>query len=344
MKKNEKELGLFLSKKMNQGPPVGECPSLVMLSEFIDGHLQGEERESVADHLTACADCYSLFSETISFQDEPLGQRIFAQSRRFARLVPVWIQTRVLIILSLATARNSLLALPALATAIFIMIWAAKSQGPPSLSQMLSSLSQQTDLAKLNNSFELGATSGVLLGMDNYGLSFEQKAIKLGLLVSRLEITLRAKDRTRTVELLHEIIVLARNVEDGVAIANSYHQILAGLKSGDLPETLSRQAAELEYLFEKKEAEFFFKLGQWIFSGQMAAIARNRSFFNIDIIDYFRNSASQKPVYKDFPRDLDTIQQLSETDLDEAQFVDLRECFNEMLRAFLHLQVQPVKS
>ena len=42
---------------------AGECPDLEAIAAYLDDRLSAAERARVANHLTACEDCYFVFSE-----------------------------------------------------------------------------------------------------------------------------------------------------------------------------------------------------------------------------------------------------------------------------------------
>lgn len=46
------------------------CPTLEEIAAFLDGALQGEDRDRVVQHLNECPDCHELFVETAEILDE----------------------------------------------------------------------------------------------------------------------------------------------------------------------------------------------------------------------------------------------------------------------------------
>lgn len=46
------------------------CPSPEELAAFIDGQLQGAERERIVEHLASCEDCYAVFTGVVDFNEQ----------------------------------------------------------------------------------------------------------------------------------------------------------------------------------------------------------------------------------------------------------------------------------
>ena len=60
----DRALGVFIAKNLKKDSDVKQCPSIEDIAALVDGKLDGEEKEKIVAHITACQDCYEIFSET----------------------------------------------------------------------------------------------------------------------------------------------------------------------------------------------------------------------------------------------------------------------------------------
>ncbi len=56
--------------KLSRVPARPGCPSAEDLAAFVDGRLQGLQRERILEHLASCEDCYQVFAGVVDFQEQ----------------------------------------------------------------------------------------------------------------------------------------------------------------------------------------------------------------------------------------------------------------------------------
>lgn len=56
--------------KLSRVPARPGCPSSEDLAAFVDGRLQGLQRERILEHLASCEDCYQVFAGVVDFQEQ----------------------------------------------------------------------------------------------------------------------------------------------------------------------------------------------------------------------------------------------------------------------------------
>ncbi|MFV1977576.1 MAG: zf-HC2 domain-containing protein, partial [Candidatus Scalindua sp.] len=64
-------IGKFLSMEVNNRKPDTACPSDEHLAAFMDGNLNDADKDALMGHVSSCDECYDLFTEVISIQEEP---------------------------------------------------------------------------------------------------------------------------------------------------------------------------------------------------------------------------------------------------------------------------------
>ena len=60
----DRALGVFIAKNLKKDSDVEQCPPIEDIAALVDGKLEGKEKEKIVAHITACQDCYEIFSET----------------------------------------------------------------------------------------------------------------------------------------------------------------------------------------------------------------------------------------------------------------------------------------
>jgi hypothetical protein len=87
------------------------CPPDDRLASLIDGHADATEREALLAHVSACADCYEVFTETARWRDSaeesaPPAAAVasFEPTRRRRAVAPTWLAAAAAVVLALTTA------------------------------------------------------------------------------------------------------------------------------------------------------------------------------------------------------------------------------------------------
>jgi len=84
LNKRDEMIGRYLAKGL-RASKMAECQSPLEdeeIAAFIDGKLDAEERKVVMDHLSACSECYEVFSETINVQEDLTHEFAWAASAK----------------------------------------------------------------------------------------------------------------------------------------------------------------------------------------------------------------------------------------------------------------------
>jgi hypothetical protein len=77
-KKEEKDeiLGRALARAIKENAQGDQCPSDEVLSAFVDGTLNEQEREAVVGHLTHCNNCYEVVSLAREMVEEGKKEKV----------------------------------------------------------------------------------------------------------------------------------------------------------------------------------------------------------------------------------------------------------------------------
>ncbi len=80
----------FASRKESSAPPAGHWPSDEELAAYIDGNLGKAESQRITEHLADCEECYAVYAETLQFQLE-------SEERQWLR--PAWLAAAAALLL-----------------------------------------------------------------------------------------------------------------------------------------------------------------------------------------------------------------------------------------------------
>ncbi|MCP4756890.1 MAG: zf-HC2 domain-containing protein [Proteobacteria bacterium] len=292
------ELGRYLSNELSRDVQDETCPSANVIAKFIDGRLEGRKYEDLTAHLASCSDCYEIFSGAVALQEELAlekepavsGSVWMADVRTYAN----GIYSKLKKVLENRN-RNLFLAAPAMAAAMFTFVLLSWPQTPPSFTQMVASLTQQSNAIQLSKSLKYTSTSFSIYGSDSE-LWLEKATFKAGVLLCGLEVALRAGDKEKSLLIIESLVSLVESL-NGKSDAPVYlRNTLERIQSDQIPESILDQSQHVKKLFEEKEVDFFLRFGEWVQTGKLAASTRNKEFFTTAAIDYFQKKADRKDL------------------------------------------------
>jgi CHAT domain-containing protein len=124
--------------------PFGACPDLELIAAFVDGRLTRRERKRVEDHLSACEDCYFLFTES---------SRVKSQRPERSKVVPMWRKALIPVAGLAAVAALTLTVQP------LVMQWLRPSNRQ--LAELVAAVgTQRTFEPRLTGGFKYGPVRG----------------------------------------------------------------------------------------------------------------------------------------------------------------------------------------
>jgi hypothetical protein len=305
MEKTDLEIGRLIAASAQKENLSGECISALKMSKFLDGKLKPSEQKKIITHLVSCPDCYEAFSDVVSLLDEYEAEKIQVTtaapmtSYLFSDLKSAVIDLQSAIIKFLnslwQTPFGKGLLAPALVLAVLVASIYFRSDRTDSLPEMMERLSGKSVTAGLYKVLEKSSEKPLTYGFYT-GLSPERAAFRIGVLMSRLEVTLRTKDRLNSDLQLKPLISLIKSVTVGPEVHSLYENLAQQLKSVSPPLSLAQYSEQVEKSLEKKELVFFLKFGQWVQVGKMAAFTKNGSFFSIKETEYYLHNIEEKTV------------------------------------------------
>jgi hypothetical protein len=88
---------------------MNPCPPDDRLASLIDGRADATERAALLAHLSECADCYEVFTETARWQEsagerEPAPVASLAEARRRRAGAPTWLAAAAAVVVALTAA------------------------------------------------------------------------------------------------------------------------------------------------------------------------------------------------------------------------------------------------
>jgi hypothetical protein len=282
-KKEEKDeiIGRALARAINENAQTDECPSDEVLSAFVDGTLNEQERDAVVGHLTHCDKCY----EVVSLARE-MVEEVRVPKRR-------WFYATV----------------AAVAAAILVIVFKFVIQipgpySPPSSTQMVAALAKNTDAKSLSNSIRDERLVSYGFGT---GIKLEKISFRVGVCLTDLDISLMAEDKPKSLRVIKGMISTLQPVEGSAELISFYNGVSAKIEEGVSPKEFLGKAQKIERFFKEKEVLLYLKFGEWTEAGRIGAITKNREFFDIRAADYFIENLRGKDLPQGLFTSLDEI-------------------------------------
>jgi hypothetical protein len=239
----------------------GNCPSDEELAAYIDGNLDKDEADRIAEHLVACERCHEIYSETLQFQldSEPVTNVVPFPSRqeKGRAVLRYGFPIAALLLVGIGSGRYFLTSPPALTPAM-----------------VTASLQEKPEIAK---SFWLGPT---MRGPgDDEDRPIDAASFQMGVQLVNLRLSLASNDAEEARGNILPRIRQVLDTQSGASpLAESYGALskdLQGKPAQELLEKANQVARESRDYFD----ESYLDLGQWVEAAHLSAMAGNPSFF-----------------------------------------------------------------
>lgn len=317
----------------------GSHPSLEELAAYIDGLLGEEEAARVAEHISACEDCFFVYSETVRFQlehPEEAGEPAAAPPTPVLPFPPRTEETRKRKPLPwwLITA-----AAAALAVAVGIPVY--RSLNPPSMPEMttaelLAPVQGASDLQ--GHLYEFRRTRG------HGGESeFDRQSFMVGVFLTDLRRALEIGDAEGASERLQRIHAILYEIGGMDEEVNRLRQEENRIKASSDPQAFLPKLIQWEKEAGNSEEAIwvvdpdYVTFGKWAEAGRLAAVLQRRGFFdekNRRVLSHVLGSKEMAPE-KDVAAHLQEIQSLwDKSDLQPQDFKALADKFEAILKAY----------
>lgn len=241
------------------------CPDLEELAAFLDGRLGAEQRAAIMEHLADCAECYTLFKETVKLQAElradaaPIPR--LAGRRETLRKVVFWLPYAAALALMLAGG----------------LWW---SRRPPTASAAEWSAPLRLGKPQQVADLDLGPTAR---GTPSVPLPVSVKRFQLGFLLVGLRGALAAENSAKADAALAK---LYQRLEEEKPLPPGLLEFYQGarveLQRGQDPRRLLERADSWERrLTRVLPASPVFELGKWTAAARLATAQRSGEFWQV---------------------------------------------------------------
>jgi hypothetical protein len=311
VKKEEKDeiLGRALARAIKENAKADECLSDEVLSSFVDGTLNEQERDAVVGHLAHCDKCYEVVSLAREMVEEEKEEK--ASNRR-------WFYAPV----------------AAVAAAILIIVFKFVMQipvpySPPSSAQMAVALAKNTDAKSLSNSIK--DEQLVSFGFGS-GISLEKISFRSGVCLTDLDISLMAEDKPKSLQVIKGMISTLQSVEGSAVVISFYKDISGEIEENVSPKEFFGKSEKIEQFFKNKEVLLYLKFGGWTEGGRIAALTKNREFFDIKSSQYFIEKLEGKELPQGVFKAIEEIKGiLVRNEFADGDFNHLKRAFTEIV-------------
>lgn len=316
---------------------AGPHPSIEEIAALIDGRLAEAERDRVAGHLADCAECYELFVETASFQQEEAEAAddpvVVPFPGRKKRMSPFGDSQRLGRVARLAAAVAAVLLVGVVGVRLY-----QGSQTPEMI------------VADLVEPLRGKVDAGDLYGWKTYRgpgdvSEFSKVSFVLGGSLVDLRVSMESGDRAKAQQLLDQLSTLMYELSrPDTERATAYTRIAEQIKNGADPRTLVDEVEALEgpfgeggiYLTDEFDPSFL-AFGKWAEAGRLSAVARSPAFFEDRdtwrFLDRLREdeAARLEPVAEQ----LDLVESTARgEDLGAAEYESLEKAFGTIIERY----------
>ncbi|OGW34010.1 MAG: hypothetical protein A2X58_03005 [Nitrospirae bacterium GWC2_56_14] len=294
-------LGGLLAREIPGGPNMTDCPTIETLSEFIEGKLAHDARESVVAHLGDCELCYSTLAESLAIREELNNRSRERIKKRFFYSIPAGLAAAAVlfIVFKVWQPAPERSVTPENALAYRKVPAEIKPQPKPKSDPVVAAA--RSFAGELANRLPgNGAVLPVRITGDHvktqtsYGFSsivpLEKAAFRIGACLVDLEVSLKAKDRKKTEAFAKKLTELLKPIE------SSYGPLSPVIASGDAGKKASRYegfSSAVEALFKNRKESVYMNFGSWVEASRLAAEAYNSAFFQPADIKGFKKELEQ---------------------------------------------------
>ena len=290
-------LGGLLARGIPGGPNMTDCPTMERLSQFIDGKLSREDRESVVTHLSDCGRCYSILSESLAIREELISRSRARIKRYLSYTIPTALAAAAVMLFIFRILQpeyefdGKMKREPAYRAEVIDKKPLLKPDVAPVHYSFAGELADR--LSGNNNAASLARIAGKQRKPETaYGFSsvvpLKKTAFRIGVCLTALEVALKAKDKEKIDAFSKRLIELLK------PIAPAYGPIPAIIEqkgNGNSGREASRYedfSSAVEGSFENTQVAVFLKFGEWVEAAGLAAEVRNAAFFQPVVVSGFR--------------------------------------------------------
>jgi hypothetical protein len=285
---------------MSEYAATGGHPEVEQIAAFLDGRLEGDEREHVVAHLAGCEDCYEIFSETARFLLEEEGADAVAPEPAVEAAPPALSEgaRRVLRPGHGRWRRAALVpaAVLAAAAALALVVWSPAArflgfgaEAPRSVADLADGLPVENAASTLAGTWDqhgwpVMRGAGPALGPE------EERAFQIGVRVLEMDVALAAGDGELATHLTHDLETRLAAIElaDPLRVLYASETGIRGrLAAGEAPAELLPLNRQGDQLLAPDEDDdypgfvdgFWYGLGRWAGAAHLAAAAGDSNFF-----------------------------------------------------------------
>lgn len=330
-------IGRALSRAIKESTGADECPSLEDISAFIDGTIDEQKRDTLMGHLSHCDKCYEIFSATHEAVKEEeisdLGYAAMAYVHEFdAEEVYAPIKKAVTSSFRKWILHRAPIAFAAAAVLIILFKFVIQpfiGYVPPSSDQIFNMLAKNTDAKTLAASIkEDRITSYAFTGV----MPLEKASFRIGTCLTDLEVSMRAEDKTKSINLIKRIISILTPIEGSEDIVSFYGNMSGKITEGISPKEFLGKSQKVESFFKDKNAFLYLRFGEWIEGGRLAAFVKDREFFDVRSAQYFFDNLQGKDLPQGVSKALEEIKGvLVRNEFADRDFKHLERAFKDMV-------------
>lgn len=319
-----------MSREDERESPTGlgaphSCLSPEVLAAFLDGALEGLEKEGVQAHLAACSDCYASFGESAEFLRRtpevrtsvpPDGPGVRGRVSMAALLVPLTVAAALVVVL----LRPARVVAPTIVgergTPVTTPSPSAANPMPEPASTIRSTPGASALVALLLNVGDSAPLVAAAWHDDPVGLGFagggsrDRTFVLLGVHLLDLEVAVRRGDLSATRDRLAALEPLAESVAKGPAIRAFADGLEEGRLAGLDVEGLRAQLGTGATPHGTADAGRLIRFGEWVEAGRLAAAMRHSRYFVQPEVKRGLTDAGELPLPEPIRRALGAVEPL----------------------------------
>jgi hypothetical protein len=292
-------LGGLLARGIPGGSNMTDCPTMEGLSEFIDGKLSRKDRERVVAHLSECGRCYSILSESLTIHEELISRSRARIKRYLSYTIPTALAAAAVILFIFRilqpeyefSGKMKMEPEPAYRAEVIDKKPSLKPDVAPGYHSFAGELADR--LSGNNNAASLARIAGKQRKPATaYGFSavvpLEKTAFRIGVCLTALEVSLKAKDQEKIEAFSKKLIELLKPME---STYGPMPTIIEQKGNGNAGRETSRHegfSSAVEASFENTQEAVFLKFGEWVEAAGLAAEVRDAAFFQPVVVSGFR--------------------------------------------------------
>jgi len=302
----------FYPRKMNREEKgISMCPTQEDIAAFLDDKLNDSEKDVIMGHLSACTDCREVFVAAINIQEELASAK--------SNLPPRKILFKIISYSSAAAA------------AILITFFIARGVSMSKLSfveHRIASLAKEIDKDSIP-SLSIREPSAVYGFADSYAVNSE--AFRVGVCLTKLEITMMLEDKENAIRLIDETIRLLKGIQGADKSIESCTSIKKEIGEGISMRKLASQIEKTASDF-KDPLHVYVRFGQWCEGGRIAAFHKTEKFFDPEDVKAFIKKLENENMPKGVSLSLQEIKKiLGEGIYSERQFRKLEKEYENLI-------------